>query len=182
MVTQANESLAFSLQKLPEGMGPSDHQSFFQKNIPVLHFFTGLHADYHRPSDDFDKINLNGIERITEMVTGIANRISTDPAKLTFVKVKGRANPQAGVPKRTRLGARLKLNVTGVVVDRILSSGLAVQAGLQPHDKILKINEDETTSRAELDRILQKLKKGDTVTILLERGTEKMELKVVLTE
>ncbi len=182
MITQANESLAFSVQKLPEGMGPSDHQSFFQKSIPVLHFFTGLHADYHRPSDDFDKINLNGIERITEMVTGIANRISTDPAKLTFVKVKGRANPQASAPKRTRLGARLKLNVTGVVVDRILSSGLAVQAGLQPEDKILKINEDETTSRAELDRIIQKLKKGDTVTILVERGAEKLELKVVLTD
>ncbi len=182
MVTQANESLSFSIQKLPEGMGPSDHQSFFQKNIPVLHFFTGLHADYHRPSDDFDKINLNGIERITEMVTGIANRISTNPAKLTFVKVKGRANPQAKVPRRTTLGARLKLNVTGVVVDRILSSGIAKQIGLQPEDKILKINDEETTSRVELDRILLKLKKGDAVTILVERNEEKTELKVVLTE
>ena len=182
MVTQANDSLAFSIQKLPEGMGQSDHQSFFQKNIPVLHFFTGLHSDYHRPSDDFDKINLKGIERITEMVTGIANRISTDPAKLTFVKVKGRANPQAKVPRRTTLGARLKLNVIGVVVDRILSSGLAKQIGLQPEDKILKINDEETTSRAELDRILQTLKKGDAVTILVERNEEKMELKVVLTD
>ena len=163
-------------------MGPIDHQSFFQKNIPVLHFFTGLHSDYHRPSDDFDKINLSGIERITDLVTGLANRISTDPAKLTFVKVKGRANPQAKVPRRTTLGARLKLNVPGVVVDRILSSGIAKQVGLQPDDIILKINDEETTSRAELDRILQKLKKGDTVTILVERSAEKVELKVVLSE
>jgi len=182
MITNANDSLAFVLNKLPEGMGPSDHQSFFQKNIPVLHFFTGLHNDYHRPSDDFDKINLSGIERITDMVTGIANKLATQPAKLTFVKVKGRANPQANTPRRTRLGARLKLNVPGVVVDRLLTSGLAVKAGIQPDDKILKINEDETTSRSELDRILQKLKKGDTIKILVERGAEKIELKVDLTD
>ena len=182
IVTKANDSLAFALTKLPEGMGPSDHQSFFQKNIPVLHFFTGLHNDYHRPSDDFDKINLSGIERITDMVTGIANGLVTQPEKLTFVKVKGRANPQANVPRRTRLGARLKLNVPGVVVDRLLTSGLAVKAGIQPDDKILKINEDETTSRAELDRVLQKVKQGDTLKILVERGAEKIELKVELTD
>ncbi len=182
MITQANDALAFMIQRLPEGMGPSDHQSFFQKNIPVLHFFTGLHSDYHRPSDDFDKINLSGIERITDMVTILANRLATEPAKLTFVKVKGRANPQMNTPRRTRLGARLKLNVPGVVVERVLSSGLAVKAGIQPEDKILKINNEETTSRAQLDRILLQLKKGNVIPILVERGAEKIELKVELTE
>ncbi len=182
MITKANDSQAFSIQRQPEGMGPSDHQSFFLKNIPVLHFFTGLHNDYHRPSDDYDKINIGGIERITNMVTGIANQLTTDATKLTFVKVKGRANPQMTVPKRTQLGARLKLNVPGVVVERVLSRGIAANSGIQPEDKILKINEEETTSRAELDRILQKLKKGDVAVILVERGAEKIELKVQLTQ
>ena len=182
MITKANDSLAFALQRLPEGMGPSDHQSFFQKSIPVLHFFTGLHNDYHRPSDDFDKINLNGMERITDMVTGIASRLVSEPAKLTFVKVRGRANPQLNTPRRTRLGARLKLNVPGVVVDRVLPGGLALKAGILADDKILKINEEESTSRAELDRILLKLTKGDTVKILVERGAEKIEMKVELTD
>ncbi len=182
MITQANDSLAFTLQKLPEGMGPSDHESFFQMNIPVLHFFTGLHNDYHRPSDDFDKINLSGIERITDMVTVIANRLTTEPAKLTFVKVKGKANPQMNAPRRTVLGARLKLNAPGVVVEKVLASGLAVKAGIQADDKVLKINDEETTSRAELDRILKKLKRGDQVRILVERGSEKIELKVQLTD
>jgi len=182
MITQANDSLAFTIQRLPEGMGPSDHQSFFQKNIPVLHFFTGLHSDYHRPSDDFDKINLNGMERITDMVTTIANRLGTEPTKLTFVKVKGRANPQMNSPRRIVLGARLKLNEPGVVVERVLSSGLAVKAGIQAGDKIIKINDEESTSRAELDRILKKLKRGDNVSIWVERGSEKIELKVQLTD
>ncbi|MFY8201747.1 MAG: M28 family peptidase, partial [Pirellula staleyi] len=109
----ANDSLAFKVQRSPEGMGPSDHQSFFQKNIPVLHFFTGLHDDYHRPSDDFDKINLSGIDRISDMVTGLANRLAVEPARPTFVKVKGVANPNASRssgPKRIRLGVRLKVD------------------------------------------------------------------------
>ena len=182
MITKANSSLAFLIQRLPEGMGDSDHQSFFEKSIPVLHFFTGLHADYHRPSDDFDKINLSGIERITDMVTMLAIQLSTDAAKPTFVKVKGRGVPLSNTPKRIRLGARLKLNVQGVVVDRVLSSGLAAKAALQPEDKILNINDEETSSRGELDRILQKLKKGDIVKILVERGVEKIELKIELTE
>jgi len=182
MITKANDLLAFSIRRLPEGMGDSDHQSFFEKNIPVLHFFTGLHSDYHRPSDDFDKINLSGIERITDMVTTLANQLMTDAAKPTFVKVKGRGVPLSNTPKRYRLGARLKLNEPGVVVERVLSSGIAQKAGIQAADKILKINDEDVSSRAELDRILQKLKRGDTARILVERGAEKIELKIQLTE
>ena len=185
MITQANDSLAFAIQRSPEGMGPSDHQSFFQKNIPVLHFFTGLHDDYHRPSDDFDKINLSGIDRITEMVAGLANRLAVEPAKPTFVKVKGVANPNAARssgPKRIRLGVRLKVDSEGVIVDRVMPSGIAKKAGIEPGDTVLKINDDATTSRAELDRILQKYKNGDNVVILVQRGEEKIELKAQLTD
>ena len=181
IITKANDSAGFSIQRQPEGMGPSDHQSFFQNNIPVLHFFTGLHDDYHRPSDDFDKININGIERITGMVTSIAIQLTTDTLKPTFIKVKGRANPQATMRRRTTLGVRLNLKAPGVVIEKVLD-GIAMNAGIQPGDKILKINNEETTSRAELDRILRKLKKGDFVEFLVERGEEKMELKAQVTE
>jgi len=182
MLTKTNETLAFELQRSPEGMGPSDHQSFFQKNIPVLHFFTGLHDDYHRPSDDFDKINLSGVNRITDMVTVLANEISTNPSKPTFVKVKGRANPQASGPKRIRLGVRLKTNDEGIVVERVLSGGIAKRAGMEPGDILFKINEDNTTSRSELDRILQTHKSGETIVLHVQRGAEKIELKVELTD
>lgn len=183
IITKANDSLAFNIQRSPEGMGPSDHQSFFQKNIPVLHFFTGLHDDYHRPSDDFDKINLNGIDRITDMVTTLANRMAVEVAKPTFVKVKGVANPRANRPsgpKRMRLGIRLKTDTEGVVVERVMASSIAKKAGIEQGDILLKINDDATTSRAELDRILQKYKSGDHVVILVQRGAEKIELKAEL--
>ncbi|MEQ1826190.1 MAG: M28 family peptidase [Pirellula sp.] len=188
LVTQANSSQGFSIQRSPEGMGPSDHQSFFQKNIPVLHFFTGLHDDYHRPSDDFDKINLAGIDRITEMVAGIANKLSLDASKPSFVKVRGTANPRAArrpqpsLFKRIRLGVRFDLDGEGVVVVRVMENGAAIKAGILRDDKILMIEQDEITSRAELDRVLQKYKVGDTVTIWVERGSEKIELKAELTD
>jgi Peptidase family M28/PDZ domain/PA domain len=190
MITRTNESLAFSIQRSPEGMGPSDHQSFFQKNIPVLHFFTGLHDDYHRPSDDFDKINLIGIDRITDIVTRLANQITVDPRKPTFVKVKGVANPRAprsgesrsSGTRRIRLGVRLNLDGEGVIVERVMPTGPAKKAGIEQGDTLLKIDNEEITGRAELDRILQKHKVGDRVTVLVQRGSKKIELKVELTD
>lgn len=189
MITAANESLAFTIERSPPGMGPSDHQSFFQKNVPVLHFFTGLHDDYHRPSDDFDKINLNGIDRITDMVTGLAHRISADPSKPSFVKVAGRANPQAprrnaepSGPRKITIGVRINRDAEGILIDRVMPSGAAKKAGMLNGDKILKINEDEIPNREELDKNLQKYKHGDTISIWVLRGEEKIELKVKLAD
>ncbi|MFY8201748.1 MAG: PDZ domain-containing protein, partial [Pirellula staleyi] len=70
----------------------------------------------------------------------------------------------------------------GVIVERVMPSSIAKKAGIEQGDTVLKINEDATTSRAELDRILQKYKNGDNVVILVERGQEKIELKVQLTD
>ncbi|MFM7926369.1 MAG: M28 family peptidase, partial [Pirellula sp.] len=68
LLTRSNEKLGFDIKRQPEGVGPSDHQSFFLKGIPVYHFFSGFHPDYHRPSDDFDKINVEGLSKIVDMV------------------------------------------------------------------------------------------------------------------
>lgn len=184
MISDANTKLAFEITRSPEGLGPSDHQSFFQKDIPVLHFFTGLHNDYHRPSDDYDKINYAGISRVTDMVTILANRIVNDPVRLSFVKVKGTANPQAtfrNAARRVRFGARFDNKQSDVVVQTVAPEGLAQKAGIREGDQIVSIGEDAVTSRAELDRILQKYKAGDKITIAIKRGEEKIELKVDVT-
>lgn len=81
-VDSANKIHQFDLQKKPSGYGPSDHNSFYTQNIPVLHFFTGTHSDYHRPSDDYELINFPGMNRITDFVTQIIESI--DQAAPTF--------------------------------------------------------------------------------------------------
>lgn len=178
MLDTMNSKLAFNIQRMPEGLGPSDHESFFRKDIPVLHFFTGLHDDYHRPSDDVDKINFEGMERIARMVTDLTDRIATDANRPSFIKVTGRANPQSNRTRTVRLGVRLN----GMVVDRVLPRSLAEKAGIQAGDTLIAVNSQEISSRSELDASLQKSKKGDELVISVQRGNEKVTLKVALAD
>lgn len=178
LLDRINERLAFQIERLPEGMGPSDHQSFFMKDIPVLHFFTGLHDDYHRPSDDFDKINLSGMDRIAEMVTEIAESLATRTDRLNFVKVKGRANPQGSQRRSIRLGVRLD----GTTVDRVLPNSLAQKAGIREGDRLIKVIDIDIANRTDLESAMRKIKRGEEITIEVERGSEKVALKVVVTE
>ena len=94
LIETTNQRYHFNLDKSPEGMGPSDHASFFEKKIPVFHFFTGLHKDYHRPSDDFDKINVTGMVRITDMVTDVVTHLVTQQERPSFIPIRGSANPR----------------------------------------------------------------------------------------
>src|SRR4029079_10744496 len=77
--------------KKPEGFGPSDHSSFYGKQIPVLHLFTGTHAEYHRPGDDWPLINYEGMERIVEFAEQLIEWAAVTTAKPTYVKVQGQA-------------------------------------------------------------------------------------------
>jgi len=76
LIDELNQKYAFDLKKESPGRGASDHASFYEKKIPVLHFFTGVHGDLHLPSDDFDKINLDGMTRITQMVIDVVERLA----------------------------------------------------------------------------------------------------------
>ncbi len=93
LLKKFNEKLAFDITRHPEGAGPSDHASFYSKQIPVLHFFTGTHSDYHRPSDTADKINAEGMERVTELVTDIALAVAEADTPPKYQEAKGRSRP-----------------------------------------------------------------------------------------
>jgi Zn-dependent M28 family amino/carboxypeptidase len=89
----------FDLRPQPEGYGPSDQTSFYAAKIPVLHFFTDLHGDYHRSSDDWDKINAQGLVRVADFAAAVATATGNRPTRLTFVDVPPPA-PKAGPPPR----------------------------------------------------------------------------------
>lgn len=168
MLTEVNEPLGFKIERKPEGVGPSDHQSFFLKGIPVFHFFSGFHPDYHRPSDDFDKINLDGISRISEMTVQLADRISANPQRPTFLR---------SASTKVRLGVRIKQSEPGLVIDRVLPGSWAKKAGIQPEDKILKIGETEVADREAMDQALTQFKPGDLLKVQVQRGEEKIVLE-----
>ena len=168
LLTEVNEPIGFDIKRQPEGVGPSDHQSFFLKGIPVFHFFSGFHPDYHRPSDDFDKINVNGISRVAELTVQLADRIATNPVRPTFLR---------STTTRVRLGVRIKQSEPGLVVDRVMPGGWAKKAGILPDDRILKIGDTEVADRSAMDEALAQFKPGDTLKVLVERGEEKIVLE-----
>ena len=123
------------------GTGPSDHTSFYLKDIPVLFFFTGVHSDYHRPTDDADKINYTGEYRIVKYIYKVIEA-ANNKGRLAFSKTR-----------ETPAGDRIKLNVTmgimpdyafsgtGVRADGISDGRPAQKAGIKPGDIILQLGE-----------------------------------------
>jgi hypothetical protein len=95
VVAAANAELALELAYESAGYGPSDHTSFYARDIPVLHFFTNVHADYHKPSDDWDRIDAPGIERVAEFVTLIAADVAARPVQLALVRGAGAPQQRA---------------------------------------------------------------------------------------
>ncbi|MFY7892620.1 MAG: M28 family peptidase [Pirellula sp.] len=168
LLTRSNEKLGFDIKRQPEGVGPSDHQSFFLKGIPVYHFFSGFHPDYHRPSDDFDKINVEGISKIVDMVVFLTDNIAHAPERPTFLR---------SAATKIRLGVRIKQGEPGLVVERVMPGGWAKKAGVEPDDRILKIGQTEVAGREDMDQALQNYKPGDDLEVQVQRGEEKIVLK-----
>ena len=168
LLTRSNEKQGFDIKRQPEGVGPSDHQSFFLKGIPVYHFFSGFHPDYHRPSDDFEKINVEGISKISDMVVFLTDHIAHNPVRPTFLRSGS---------NKVRLGVRIKQGEQGVVVERVMPGGWAKKAGVEPNDRILKIGDSEISNREEMDQALQAYKPGDDLEVQVQRDQEMIVLK-----
>lgn len=100
LIDVVNQKSGLRVRKQIEAMGPSDHQPFFEQRVPVLHLFTGLHNDYHRPSDDFEKINTEGMVWITDIVYRLGDDLSKRPERPDYIAVKGRANIRIPIERR----------------------------------------------------------------------------------
>ncbi|MEZ6091004.1 MAG: M28 family peptidase [Pirellulaceae bacterium] len=180
MIQRLNQTYQFDLDIDPSGYGPSDHQSFYEKNVPVLHFFTGLHNDYHRPSDDFDKINLNGLARITDMVSEAAHQIAIDPQRPQFQSTsRGK-----GIRKQkgAYLGVQLQMFEDRVQVTAVVPEGPAAQAGLQVGDILSRAGEKSLDS---IDSVLNELSKragGEQLSFEVIRGEQVVRAEVTLGE
>ncbi len=101
-IESANRNAKLRIRKQSEAIGPSDHQPFFEQKVPVLHLFTGLHNDYHRPSDDFEKINTEGMVSITDIVYQLGLDLAKTPKRPAYIAVKGRANIRLPIERRTK--------------------------------------------------------------------------------
>ncbi len=160
------------------GIGPSDHTSFYQKNIPVLFFFTGLHTDYHKPSDDAHKINFNGMKVITQYIYNITLALA-ERKNIPFYKTKMKSEKQVAKYK-VSLGIMpdYKDYGDGLHVESVVEGKPAQLAGIQDGDIILKIGDCETQEVYSYMECLSKFNAGDETTVTIRRNQEVLTLKV----
>ncbi|MBP88235.1 MAG: aminopeptidase [Planctomycetaceae bacterium] len=179
LVDETNKRYAFAIKKEPNGHGPSDHQSFYQAKVPVFHFFTGTHKDYHRPSDDFDKINIEGMAKITNMVGDIVESLADRAAAPKYLQVK---RPPRGSGNRPYLGTvpDLARDVEGYALQSVTEDGPAQQAGIKGGDVIVKFGETPISSLDDIDQALRKHKPGDEVKVIVLRDDNEIEVSVKL--
>ena len=160
------------------GVGPSDHTSFYLQNIPVLHFWSGTHADYHKPSDDENLINYDGEIQIVNFIKNIIRK--TDAAdKLTFTKTKDDNNEDA--PKfKVTLGVvpDYAFDGEGMRIDGVTEGKPASNAGLKPGDIVIQLGEEKVADMMSYMRALSKFTKGQTTKVKVKRGGEVVERDV----
>jgi hypothetical protein len=131
----------FDPQLNEDGFGPSDHSSFYAQKIPVLFFFTGTHADYHKPTDTAEKINYQGLLKITNYVGEIVKSIDANPTKPTYAVAKSSGAMGGRTGFNVSLGTvpSYSESTDGMTLDAVRDASPAQKAGLKAGDKIVKL-------------------------------------------
>jgi hypothetical protein len=169
----------------PDGVGPSDHLSFYNKQIPVLHFFTGSHTDYHRPSDTWDKLNYPGMARVGDLVLGSVLAIAALPEAPAFARLPARA-PSSETSARRVGNVYLGIipdyshSVDGVLLAGVAPGSPAAAAGLREGDVIIHIADKKISNIEDLTDTLGAFKPADQVTIMVQRNNRTSALNTTL--
>lgn len=180
LVDRTNEKQAepFDIFKMASGYGPSDHQSFNEVGIPVLFFFTGIHNDYHRPSDDFDKINFGGLTRITDIVSDIVFDLATRDARPKFAETNRRVEIRRQMT--AFMGIGLQDNDGMVTVSAVTNPGPSATAGIKEGDQISKLANQKVSTSSEVIDWVRKQKPGMQATLEIIRDSKTLEITVEL--
>ena len=167
-----------------DGFGPSDHSSFYAKDVPVLHFFTDLHDDYHRASDDVEKINAGGEAQVVALAERIVRDLGDRPARLPFQR-----SAQPVMASGPREGSNVYFgsvpdmgatDVTGLRVSGVRPGSPADKAGLQGGDVIIEFGGTPVKDLYEYTDALYSRKPGDVVQVVVLRGGQRVTLTATL--
>ena len=161
------------------GVGPSDHTSFYLQDLPVLHFFTGQHEDYHKPSDDSELINYDGLLLVVKYIDRLVSRLDTEP-KLAFTKTKDSNGDSPRFTVSLGVVPDYLYDGKGMRIDGVSEDKPAQAAGLMKGDVVLQMGDSTIVDMMSYMRALSSFQKGDEVLLGYERNGEKKEVKVVL--
>ena len=187
-VETTNEKFDFKLLKIAGGTGPSDHDSFYRKKIPVLFFFTGTHKDYHRPSDTPDKINLAGLAKVVEFGEACVAHYATVAERPKYLVTKGgwedpteekaAKSSRPSMPKLGIMPGNYEATDGGVLVEELTPGGAAEKGGVKSKDVVVSIGGKEVKNIEGYMAAMAAQKAGVEVEIVVLRGEKKVTLKV----
>jgi len=167
----------FKLIENESGVGPSDHTSFYLADIPVLHFFTGQHSDYHKPGDDSEKLNYNGMAMISEYIFDLISDLD-DNSKLAFRKTK---NESESTP-RFKVGMGVipdyLFDGKGMRIDGVSEGKPAQKAGLQKGDVVIQLGDSLVTNMMSYMKALSIFDKGDKAKVIVNRNGKSVKSEI----
>ncbi|MGZ4047982.1 MAG: M20/M25/M40 family metallo-hydrolase [Bacteroidia bacterium] len=175
MIDSIHASL--NIKKDSAGIGASDQTSFYLKNIPVLHFFTGQHSDYHKPSDDVAKINFTGEKKVLEYIILVIDKTLELP-KLKFLETRNTQSETRKYKVTLGLMPDYTFEGKGMRVDGVTDGKPAFKAGIKTGDVVLQIGEKKVGNLNEYMKALGTMKKGDTVEVIVLRDGKEIKINV----
>lgn len=193
LVRSENRALdqPMELALAPDGYGPSDHASFYGAGIPVLHFFTNTHTEYHRPEDDWDRINADGLERVTDLTRRVARRLAGgEGARVASLSPVERERPAPAAEGEGRgygpyLGTIPDMapsDEPGLRLSGVREGSPAERAGLRSGDVVVRFGGEEVTDIYTYTYALRDHEAGDVVEIVVEREGTRVTVQAVLGE
>jgi len=159
------------------GVGPSDHTSFYLEDVPVLHFFTGQHKDYHKPTDDTEFINFEGIEKVADYIEKVVMSLNNYDS-IPFTKTKEKSEKARAFKVTLGVIPDYLFDGEGMRIDGVKEDRPAAKAGIQKGDIVLKMGEFEVKSMTDYMNCLGKFEKESTHKVIVLREKEKVEIEV----
>jgi Zn-dependent M28 family amino/carboxypeptidase len=164
----------FKLIENESGVGPSDHTSFYLNDIPVLHFFTGQHEDYHKPTDDSDKLNYEGMEAISNYIFDVISDLN-NAGKLPFRKTKNESDDAPSFKVTLGVIPDYMFDGKGMRIDGVSEDKPAQKAGLLKGDIVIKLGDSTVTDIYAYMRALSVFKAGDSTKVVVDRNGKHVE-------
>ena len=167
----------FKLIQQESGVGPSDHTSFYLADIPVLHFFTGQHEDYHKPGDDSEKLNYDGMYLISEYIFNIISDLDNN-GKIAFRKTKNEGKDTPRFKVGMGVIPDYLFDGKGMRIDGISEDKPAQKAGLKKGDIVIKLGDSLVTNMMSYMRALSVFEKGNSTKVVVKRGDAEVEKEI----
>jgi membrane-associated protease RseP (regulator of RpoE activity) len=182
VLDSVNSRYQLALSAGGDGWGSSDHAAFSIVRVPVVHFFTGIHSDYHRTTDDWQKIDPAATATVSAFIADVAWKLAARPAPLTFVAMPPPAPAGGGGYGNASLGTLPDMASPpgGVRIQGVRPGSAGEKSGLKGGDVLIKIGTRTIGNLTDMTKALQEHEPGDTVDVVFKRGDQTMTVKAVL--